>query len=237
LLVLRRVNRVMLVLMESSISEILDHLEGHYGKLEASWPEDPYHYLVWLHCGYPPSEERCAKGWTSLLGAIGSDARAILAASPAELSAALETSGALPEERAMRLKDVASRVVDEFAGDLRGALSGSPERARKLLKSFPGIADPGADRIVLFARIQPVAAVPSNCPHVLLRIVKGGEGKNYAATYREAQAELQQLPEDFESRIRAFLLLKRHGQEVCKAARPRCEECPVRESCRYGARR
>ena len=64
---LRRVNRVMLVLMESSISEILDQLEGHYGKLEASWPEDPYHYLVWLHCGYPPSEERCAKGWNGLL--------------------------------------------------------------------------------------------------------------------------------------------------------------------------
>jgi len=38
------------------------------------------------------------------------------------------------------------------------------------LKTFPGIGNPGADRILLFARIEPLAAVPSACPHVLVRV-------------------------------------------------------------------
>ena len=61
-----------------------------------------------------------------------------------------------PELRGPRLKEIAARVQDEFGGDLRAALVGSTLRVRKTLKSFPGIADPGADRILLFAGLAPV---------------------------------------------------------------------------------
>jgi len=53
---------------------------------------------------------------------------------------------------------------------------------RRALKKFPNIADPGADRILLFGGMSPVAAVPSNNPHVLVRIQSGPEGKNYGET-------------------------------------------------------
>ncbi len=82
----------------------------------------------------------------------------------------------VPELRALRLKEVAARV---------GELVGAP--GRKVLKKFPNIADPGADRILLFAGLEPVAAVPSNCPHVAVRILRGQERLDYGAQYREAQ--------------------------------------------------
>ena len=53
---------------------------------------------------------------------------------------------------------------------------------RRALKKFPNIAAPGADRILLFGGMSPVAAVPSNNPHVLVRIQSGPEGKNYGET-------------------------------------------------------
>lgn len=76
----------------------------------------------------------------------------------------------VPELRAMRLKEIAARVQNEFGGDLRRGLFGTMSQVRQTLKRFPNIADPGADRILLFGGIAPVAAVPSNCPHVLVRI-------------------------------------------------------------------
>ena len=107
-----------------------------------------------------------------------------------------------------------------------------------MLKKFPGIADPGADRILLFAGISPIAAVPSNCVHVLARILHGKESKNYGATYREARnAIAAAVPENFDARTRAYLLLKRHGREICKSTKPRCESCPVNASCSFFAKR
>lgn len=218
----------------ATLNDVLQHLESFYGKQEPTWPTDPYLFLVWWHCGYPASDAACSKGWASLNRDIGSELEKILAAPPAKLAAALKPGGMVPELRAMRLKEIAARVKDEFGGNLRAALVGPIPQVRSALKKFPNIADPGADRILLFAGIAPLAAVPSNCPHVLVRILHGQERENYGVTYREAQQAIaSEVPEKFDARIRAYLLLKRHGQELCKRTKPKCHECPVNSICAY----
>jgi endonuclease III len=219
-----------------SVPDLLDQLESQYGPQKAGWPTDPYLFLVWWHCGYPASDAACGKGWAALNAEIGTDVEKILAATPATLAKALKPGGMVPELRAMRLKEIAARVKDEFGGDLRAGLVGPVERTRKLLKKFPNIADPGADRILLFGEIAPLPAVPSNCPHVLVRIRSGQERENYGVTYREAQEAIAaEVPAKFGPRMRAFLLLKRHGQELCKRTKPKCEQCPVSAECEYFA--
>jgi len=217
-----------------SILDVLDKLEEFYGSQEPSFPTEPYEFLVWWYCGYPASDAACSKGWANLTREVGIEPEKLLRAKPAKLSAALKAGGMVPELRAERLKEVAMRVQDEFGGDLRAGLVGPIPQARKKLKSFPSIADPGADRILLFGGISPIAAVPSNCVHVLDRILHSRETPNYSAAYREAQRALAgELPEKFDARTRAYLLLKKHGQETCKRTNPRCDECPVRRSCAY----
>jgi endonuclease III len=217
------------------VAQVLDELEAFHGVQEARWPVDPYEFIVWWHCGYPQSEERCARGWEALKSGVGIQPEEILHAGEGRLAEALKAGGMVPELRAVRLQEIAGRVLHEFNGDLRGALTGSTQEARKILKRFHGIADPGADRILLFARIAPVAAVPSNCPHALVRIVHGAERENYGVTYREAEEILEmEIPRDFAARQRAYLLLKCHGQQVCKS-KPQCERCPVSAACAYAA--
>jgi endonuclease III len=66
------------------------------------------------------------------------------------------------------------------------------------------------------------------------RILFGDEDKNYASGYRAAQeAMASELPETFDARRRAYLLLKRHGAEICKRTKPKCEICPVSGMCTY----
>ena len=218
------------------VHEILKQIESFYGSQEPCWPTDPYFFLVWWHCGYPAGDSACAKGWESLNKEIGVEPKQLLAAPPAKLASALRPGGMVPELRAMRLKEIAMRVQDEFGGDLRPGLAGSMTQVCQSLKKFPNIAGPGVDRILLFGRIAPVAAVPSNCPHVLVRIQRGQERENYTATYREAQRAIEaEVPENFGARTRAYLLLKRHGQEFCKRSRPRCDQCPINLSCAFYA--
>lgn len=217
-------------------AEQLEQLASHYGRIDPSWPTDPYLFIVWWHCGYPASDAACAKGWQALNASVGVAPEKLLAASPAKIAAALKPGGMVPELRALRLKEIALRVQNQHGGDLRAALLGPIADARKKLKSFPNIADPGADRILLFAGAAPIAAVPSNCPHVLVRMLHGNEHENYGVTYQEAQQAIERaVPANFEARQRAFLLLKRHGQELCKRTNPKCDRCPVSAHCAYFA--
>jgi endonuclease III len=221
---------------EHLVPQLLDELEQLHGKQEPCWPVDPYEFIVWWHCGYPASDTTCARGWKKLNSEVGIEPHNLLEAAPPKLASVLRAGGIFPELRAARLTEIAMRIQSEFGGDLRAALAGPLPNARRNLKKFPGIADSGADRILLFARIAPVAAVPSNCTQVLARVLYGRDRGNYGVDYREAQRAISAgIPETFEARKRAYLLLKQHGQEICKRNQPRCEECTISSKCAFFA--
>jgi endonuclease III len=219
-----------------TIPELLDQMEKFHGRQEPCWPVDPYEFIIWWQCGYPASDTTCSKGWDKLKREVGIEPDKLLAATTRQVASALKMGGMLPELRAMRVIETAMLVMDRFGGDLRTALTGTLSAARKTLKRFPGIADPGADRILLFAGIAPIAAVPSNATQVLARILNGEESENYVANYRQAQMAIEaEVAKTIDARTRAYLLVKHHGQETCKRSKPKCEQCPISEHCAYFA--
>lgn len=225
-----------LVLVASRLARILDGLEKRYGAPRIGPASDPYEMLVVATCGYPASEGACAKGFAALRENVGVAPADILGAPRKKLALAMRAGGIVPDLRAERLREIASRVTHEFRGDLKGALAVPVSQAKKVLKSFPTIADAGAEKILLLSRIAPLMAIPSNATQVPLRLGFGCEGKSWATGYKSAQKALsEELIEAFEPRIRAHLLLKVHGQTICKRARPLCEQCPVTRDCAYFA--
>jgi endonuclease-3 len=125
-------------------------------------------------------------------------------------------------------------VCNEFEGDLERALAFAPNQARKALKKFPGIGEPGAEKILLFSGTEPVLALESNGLRTLLRLGFGEEQKNYAQSYKSAQRAAEALlPKTCAARQRAFHLLRAHGQALCKTTAPDCDACPLSDSCEY----
>lgn len=224
---------------------VLDVLERHYGEQAPAGPSEPYEMILFVNCGYPATDASCAKGYEALKRDVGTKPSEILAAPAAKLAKLMRLGGIVPELRAERLKIIAKIVNEEFGGNLKWSLEkllGEEKKgvgkgirlAKKALKEFPVIGEPGADKILLFAGLVPLAAVPSACVGVPQRILFGEEDKNYAAGYRAAQeAMAAELPEKFDERQRAYLLLKRHGAEICKRSNPKCEICPVSGVCVY----
>jgi endonuclease III len=223
----------------------LERLEQLYGPQKAPGPSDPYEMIIYVNCGYPATDVSCSKGFEALKREVGLKPDDILGAPTAKLEKLMHLGGIVPELRAEKLREIARMVKREFGGDLKAVLSkrmleekkqpGKGIRdAKKVLQKFPVIGEPGAEKILLFSKLAPVAAVPSASLAVPLRLYFGEEGKNYAANYHQAREALSaDLPETLEARQRAYLLLKRHGQEICKRTRPKCEICPLTGQCAY----
>jgi endonuclease III len=222
----------------AKIGDQLDALEAFYGRQKASWPTEPFRFLVWWQCGYPPSEVACEKGWRALSAMAKIEPAALLALNARKFGRALAMGGLVPELRVGRIRDVAGMVAKIPGADLAKRLKAlSLPEARKLLKRYPGIAGPGADRIILFGGLSPLAAVPSNAPQVLLRMQAGEVPASYSACYRDAQAIVAGgTPETLAARKRTYLLVKHHGETLCKRSRPACASCPIERSCAFASR-
>lgn len=219
---------------KTRLARILDTLERAYGKPKRPYPTDPYEMLIYVLCGYPASDAACTRGFAALKKEVGVTPNALLAAPEAKLAELMRVGGIVPEIRAQRLKEVAGLVKHVYGGSLREEMKKPLAEVRKMLKQFPTIGDPGADKILLFSGTAAIPAVPSNCIFVPTRLGFGEEKKNYAASYKSAQGAISaELPADRDSLLRAYLLLRQHGQETCKMARPRCEECVVSAECVY----
>jgi endonuclease-3 len=231
--------------LRSRLADILDTLEEQYGEQKPHGPSNPYEMILFVNCGYPATDASCTKGYDPLKAEVGTKPEQILKAPSAKLAKLTQPGGMFPELRAERLKLIARIAIENFGGDLNWVLEKlmkdekipAEKRLRRVkgaLKEFPVIGEPGADKILLFSGMMPIAAVPSACTGVPQRILFGEEDKNYGRGYRAAKEALaEEVPEKFEARQRAYLLLKKHGQEICKRTNPKCEICPISRMCVY----
>jgi endonuclease III len=224
-----------------NLATIFDRLAKFYrlpslkGKPKPPPPTNPYEMLLHRNCGYPQSDERCDRGFAALKKEIGLSPQTILDASDAKLREVMRPSVMKPELSALRLKEIAARVLGEFSGDMRAVLKRPLPEAKKALKKFPTIGDSTADKILLFSRTAAVAAIPAGAVHTALRLFGGNPDwlrMKWNAAYRFAQDKLRStFPENIDSQLRAYFLLKHHARELCKLSGPLCDQCPVSSVC------
>jgi endonuclease III len=217
-----------------SFLKIIDELEEFYGRPEPPLVTDPMGMILLENVAYLQSDERRALAFETLRERVGLTPPEILMAHDETLLEVARLGGMHPAARVERLRRIALIALQEFEGDFDSVLKRPLAQAKKALRKFSGIGDPGAEKILLFSRTHPILALDSNGLRVLLRIGYGEERKSYASTYRSAQdAADAELNEDFDWLIAAHQLLRRHGQELCKNTRPLCSRCPLKSACRY----
>lgn len=222
--------------MARSLLELIRALGRHYGPERSRAPKDPFHLLLWEYVAYLADDAARASAFAELKATVGLRPSEVAAAPLAVLATIARLGGSIAvAQRASRMRDVAATVRDTWRGSLRGVLRLPYAEARRVLKAFPSIGPPGADKILLLTGSQPILALDSNALRVLLRLGYGREHKSYATSYASAQsAAMESLPGTVPSLSTAFLLLRRHGQELCRRSHPSCTICPLRSSCPFG---
>jgi endonuclease III len=210
-----------------ALSQVVERLQTHFGVQKPPKLDGPWEMILWENVAYLADDERRQQAFHTLKKRVGTGPAQILSASD---DALLEVTrhGILPERFAEKLRKCAKIVLEAFDADARGILKWPLDRARKALQKFPGIGEPGAEKILLFTRTYPALALESNGLRVLLRLGFGEEKKSYSTTYRLVQKAVEEeLEEDYTWLIQTHLLLRRHGQELCKRSKPECGKCPL----------
>jgi endonuclease-3 len=215
-------------------SRIIARLKKHYGKPEAPPAKGPFELVLWENACYLLPDQRRREVFEALRDQVGLNAAAIDAASDKLLLPIARRGGMRPEMRVFRWRQIAAITLHQYAGNLDSILKMPYAKAKKALKQFTTIGDPGAEKILLLCGISRGLALESNGLRVLLRLGWGRTQRNYGATYRSVQEALKpELPTSPERLKEAHLLLRIHGKTLCKDKAPLCHECPISADCAY----
>jgi len=129
--------------------------------------------------------------------------------------------------RALRLHAAAVRIVERYDGRV-------PADYEELLR-LPGVGDYTAAAVASFAFRARHVVLDTNVRRVLSRVRAGVPQAAAAVTRAERTAATALLPEDPETAATWAVATMELGAVVCRAAAPRCDECPVVTLCRWRA--
>src|SRR5947199_4971886 len=218
----------------ADLTKLLDLLKRAYGAPKLPFAKGPFELVMWENACYLLPDDRRAAVFEGLRKQVG--LKAILQADPDVLLALATMGGMRPKVRVFRWQEIARITLSQFGGDLDQILKLPYAQAKKALKQFPNIGDPGAEKILMFCGASPGLPLEWNGLRVLTRVGYGRWQKNYGAAYRSVQEALKpELPRKADAIAQAHLLLRQHGKEICRDKSPQCYQCPIKEMCAYPA--
>jgi adenine-specific DNA glycosylase len=195
------------------LAELLDRLEADAGPPDPVPATDGWLLVLAENIGYLVDDRTRWQAMTALRRVVGTAPERILAATDDDLLAVVV--GMRPAERVARLRTCAQLRV-----------------AGARWSAYPGIGQPGVQRIELFTGVKPVLALDANALRVLVRLGYGDPARSYSAVHRQTQAAAAAAVEEtVPARQRAHQLLRRHGQTVCRRSTPTCPACPLADAC------
>lgn len=147
------------------------------------------------------------------------DAEALSKATESEVFG-LIASCSYPNNKTKHLIGMARMLVNDFNGVVPGDVD--------TLQKLPGVGRKTANVIASVAFNIPALAVDTHVHRVARRI-----GLTYRAkTPLETEKQLlKYIPENKLTIAHHWLIL--HGRYICQARKPKCEECGLREVCRF----
>jgi endonuclease III len=207
-------------------------LRKQYGAVELPEPRRPFELIVWENCAYLVDDQRRTQTFERLRKAVGIAPQKLIGAGVKKIEAAIRDGGMQPSHRAAKVLRCAEIALAYADGDLATAMSALAEKPRRtLLKRFPGIAEPGADKVLLLCGFTDAPALESNGLRVLERLGLVAPGQPYAAAYRAGVAALIHTGILGPRAVEAYAVLRAHGRELCKRSSPLCAACPLRPTC------
>lgn len=125
-----------------------------------------------------------------------------------------------PNNKARHLAGMAHMLVEEFGGEVPSDVD--------TLQRLPGVGRKTANVIASVVWGKAAMAVDTHVFRVANRIGLTNNSKTPLETERTL---VKHIPEELIAKAHHWLIL--HGRYVCKARRPLCMDCGLREACKY----
>ena len=200
-------------------------LEAEQGAVEWEPRFDAVSELVFTILSQHNSDVNALRAFESLRDAFGSWER-VAEADPDDIARVI-WNGGLSRIKAPRIKAVLQDIRERRGSLDLDFLGGLPlEEAKQWLRELPGVGPKTAAIVLSFALGMPAMPVDTHIHRVSRRL--GLIGPKVTAEQAHDILESAVAPE------RVFSLhvhIIAHGRQVCRARRPLCEVCVLRERC------
>ena len=208
-----------------SIGEIMDRLAPLYGPVEAPRGYDPLSELVYTILSQHTSDANSTRAYAELRRSFASwDA---VSGAPTEEVAEAIRSGGLAKVKAPRIQAVLRQVKSRAGGYDLSFLAEMPvAEAKAWLRELPGVGPKTIGCVLLFSLERPAMVVDTHVYRVAQRL--GLYGLKVTPDVSHDVLEELVPPNDY---LPFHMYLIRHGRQVCKAQRPRCESCVLEQRC------
>lgn len=171
------------------------------------------------------SDSNSERAFDSLMAAFGSW-EAVVEARPEEIACSIRAGG-LAEIKAKRIRSILQEIRQERGGFDLDFLSGlSLAEAKAWLRKLPGVGPKTAACVLLFSLGRPALPVDTHVFRVARRLGLF-HSKVSAERAHEILEELTPAGRVYQFHIH----MVEHGRRVCKAQRPRCHICILRQLC------
>ena len=159
------------------LPRLLDTLRRQHGPLSPPPARTAFELVLWEKVAYLASDERRAAVFAQFRNTSALPRRRSSHANRSLIIEILTAGGMNAVERASNIIATAELIVGEFDGSLDAVCAGPLAEAKKQLKRIRGIADPGAEKILLLTHTHPVLGLDSNGLRVLTRLGYGTDGE------------------------------------------------------------
>lgn len=102
--------------------------------------------------------------------------------------------------------------------------------ARNILMQIYGVGPKTADVYLLMVLHKPSFPIDTHIRRVLTRIGLASQNESYENVRKRV---MKMMNNDVDSLKKLHILLIEHGRNVCKAKKPLCSECVLKDLCRY----
>lgn len=214
------------------LADAIQRLQSFHGNPARPPTVDPFEMILFQNIAYLAPDDRRLMAFKLLRKTVGTNPVSLRQASTDTLEA-IASKGILKSVSVEKLRKCGELAGDDSGAVLRQVVNGPVNEAKRTLRRFPGIGEPGAEKILLFAAGRPFLAPESNGLRVLVRLGFVREENSYAKTYAAARPMVVALGSEPDILQSAHLLLRLHGRTVCKNKSPLCDVCPLSEACAY----
>jgi endonuclease-3 len=207
------------------VREVHRRLRSTYGPLDPPRRLDPVEELILTILSQNTSDVNRDRAWAALRRKFPTWDE-LAAARPAQVAAAIRPGG-LSKTKAPRILAVLREIrAREGAIDLSWMRDAADGEVVEYLMSLPGVGPKTAACVLAFSLDRPALPVDTHVHRVAERLGFLPEGTTAARAHEIlASAVPPRL------RVSMHVGLIRHGRELCRAGRPRCEVCPLQELC------
>ncbi len=189
--------------------------------------EDPFKILIATILSQNTSGKNSIRAYQNLSKRFELKPDVLANADIKDIEDAIKVAG-LYKSKSIAIKEVSKQILERYGGNLWKVLKKPVEEARKELLSLPKVGQKTADVLLLFVAKKPTIPIDTH----IMRISKRLGFVDEKAGYEDVRRKLMEIfPR--KSYLEAHLLLIMFGRRICRARKPLCSTCPIKNYCPY----